>query len=320
MQQQSTHQHNSTEDLLLSEAVEQFLGIGLAVTSPQTVDWYKRRLFLFQKEIKTNNLSQIKQHHLWYWYIKLQDRTRSDLPNAKRISIYTQHGYVRAVRRFFKWLYERGLIEAELTGDLKLPKLPKNGKKGVSEKNVVALLRATSTNNRDYAILRFIESTGCRRAGVADLRLSDLNLDEDEPLRRRVTIREKGSKERVVFLSPESLDALINWLKERQSKSEFVFTNMHDRDCGLSPSGVSQIIERYKEKAGIKGPVSPHQWRHRHGRKLIEAGMPLGLVSQILGHASVVVTNDFYGMFAVNELQRAVDTYYKPPEENKRFT
>ena len=97
-----------------------------------------------------------------------------------------------------------------------------------------------------------------------------------------------------------------------------MFTNSRYPDQGLVPYSVSEIITRYKRQTGITGKVSPHQWRHRLGRKLTQAGMPLGLVSQTLGHASVVVTNDFYGIFAVDELQNAVDHYYKSPDSLKK--
>jgi len=262
-------------------------------------------------------VSQIQKHHIWFWYTQLQRRVTEDVPPEERISIFTQHGYIRAVRRFLKWLLEKEFIEIDFSTDIKLPRLPKGGKKGVRDKHVNTLLKAAQSNVRDYAILHFFESTGCRRGGVAGLRLTDLNLDAKPPLCYRVTVREKGEAERIVFMSSKALEALKTWLNKRKSESDFVFINLNFPDQGLSPHGVSEIIRRYKDKEGIRGKVSPHQWRHRHGRKLTEAGMPLGLVSQTLGHSTVVVTNDFYGIFAVGELQKAVENYYRPPEEDK---
>ena len=306
---------NTTDTLTLNEAVSIFLRVGLATASPQTVDWYEKRLALFKNEIGRKKLADLNEDNLWYWYANLQHRVKRGVERVPgKISVSTQHGYIRAVRRFIKWLFERNILKVDLAQDLKLPKLPKNGKKGVSDYDVDILLKATSSNRRDYAILRFIESTGCRRGGVSDLRLSDINLYADDPLDRRVTVREKGAKERTVFMSAEALAAMKEWLKQRKSQCDFVFTNSHDPNRGLSPSGVSSIVARYKKQTGITGRVSPHQWRHRLGRKLTQAGMPLGLVSQALGHTSVVVTNDFYGIFAVDELQKAVDHYYKSPK------
>jgi site-specific recombinase XerD len=299
----------------ISDAISTFLEIELVIASPQTVKWYERRLSLFKKAIGDKVISEIGEEDLWNWYKDLRIRVKQGAGRIPgEISINTQHGYIRAVRRLFKWLYDRNILAKNLARDLKLPKLPKNGKKGISEKDVQVLLLATKVNKRDYALLRFIESTGCRRGGVADLRMSDLSLDADEPFCRRATIREKGGKERSVFMSVDALQAMKAWLAERNSCSDYVFINSKFPNRGLVPYSVSEIITRYKKQAGITGKVSPHQWRHRLGRKLTQAGMPLGLVSQVLGHSSVVVTNDFYGIFAVNELQKAMDKYYTPPK------
>jgi site-specific recombinase XerD len=82
-------------------------------------------------------------------------------------------------------------------------------------------------------------------------------------------------------------------------------------------AGVNEIIDRYKTKLDLQGRCSPHQWRHRWCRKQIQEGMPLTQVSQLAGHTSIVVTSDYYGTFAFNELQEAFDKYYKPPIDNK---
>jgi len=318
MQQKTNYQSITVKEITINDAIQAFLDKSLVTASPQTVTWYQKRLALFQCDYGEKYLSEFDEPDLWTWYKKIQEKVRrGNHPVPGKISITTQHGYVRAVRRFFKWLYEEQLIFVDMAREIKLPKLPKNGKKGISDDNVDILLKAASSNKRDYAMLRFIESTGCRRGGVADLRLSDLNLDAKEPLCRRVTVREKGNKERIVFMSFEALRAMREWLDERESEGDFVFTNNHKLNQGLVPCSVSQIITRYKEQTGILGRVSPHQWRHRLGRKMLEEGMPLGLLSQMLGHTSVVVTNDFYGMFAVDDLHKSVDRYYKAPKRNK---
>ena len=318
MQQKTDYHSIVVKEITINDAIQVFLDKSLVTASPQTVTWYQKRLALFQCDYGEKYLSEFDESDLWVWYKKIQGKVRQgNHPVPGKISITTQHGYVRAVRRFFKWLYVEQLIFVDLAREIKLPKLPKNGKKGISDDNVDTLLKAAASNRRDYAMLRFIESTGCRRGGVADLRISDLSLDATEPLCRRAIVREKGNKERIVFMSFEALRAMREWLDERESESDFVFINTRKPDNGLAPSGISQIVSRYKDETGIIGQVSPHQWRHRLGRKMLEEGMPLGLLSQMLGHTSVVVTNDFYGMFAVDDLHKAVDRYYKSPKRNK---
>lgn len=305
----------------LADGIKTFVDVALAATSRQTVAWYAKRLDMFQRFMGDRLLSDLIEADLWDWYRDIETRVhhgRGHVPG--KISVFTQHGYVRAVRRLFGWFYERDLLPVDLARDLKLPRLPKNGEKGINDSDVLAILKAARDHPRDYALLTFIESTGCRRGGVADLRLSDLNLDSPEPVCRRATVREKGNKEREVPMSPRALAAMRAWMKVRESSTDFVFVDVYpDREdhYELSPDGVSQILRRYKTQLGIKRRVSPHQWRHRLGRKLARQGMPLNQISQILGHRSVVVTADFYGTFAMDALQEAMDKYYADPEKDE---
>ena len=93
--------------------------------------------------------------------------------------------------------------------------------------------------------------------GVADLRLSDLDIDQP-----RAIVREKGrggKKERVVFLGKRKANARLDWLNIRPSdKSNYVFL--------LKESGIYQVIERLALKEEIKGRWNPHSFRHAFGR------------------------------------------------------
>lgn len=118
-----SHFHHSAEH-------EIPLGVGLAATSPQTVVWCANRLELFNRWIGDKLLSDLLETDLWDWYGYLNSRVNHGPgPVPGKISVFTQHGYLRAVRRFFKWLYERQIMSVNLARDLKLPRLPKNGEK-----------------------------------------------------------------------------------------------------------------------------------------------------------------------------------------------
>jgi site-specific recombinase XerD len=75
----------------------------------------------------------------------------------------------------------------------------------------------------------------------------------------------------------------------------------------LTESGIYGVFKRYAKKAGISKSWNPHQWRHADARQLAQLGMNIGLISQVLGHSDVKVTNDFYGQFAVLERMAAFD-------------
>jgi site-specific recombinase XerD len=215
------------------------------------------------------------------------------------------------VKRLCKWLLRKGLSTVDLAEDVALPRLPKRGRAGIGEANVRAILQAAKGNARDYALLRFLEATGCRRGGIANLLLSDLNMDSpDNRLRRRATVREKFDKSRTVIMTPNALIALEAWLLERPAiPDEHVFLGRENGEDWhpLAPDGVSEIVDRYKERLELVGPCSPHQWRHRFCRKRAQEKMSLGQISQLAGHDDPSITVKFYGEFTVDELQDSYD-------------
>lgn len=310
------------DEISLIGAVHLFLEIEMLGKSPYTKAWYDKRLLLVADNLGRNRpLGGVMETDLFDWYRDLSSR-RSRYPGGVSrpeieggLSIDTLHGYVRACKRFFKWLAKRGLLAVDISADLSLPRLPRRGKKGVNDTDRVNILEAAAGSVRDTAILRFLDATGARRGGVSDLRLSDLSLDASNPrLRRRVTVREKGNKERVVLLTPLALTALEAWLKERPKiDDDHVFLG-YKSGYGwqmLAPGGVTQILRRYKERLGITGRCSPHQWRHRFCRKRLQEGMGLKQVSQLAGHESIVVTAMFYSDFDIDDLQDAFDRVVK---------
>lgn len=302
----------------LGEAVEAFLRTEMLGKSAATCDWYEKRLRPLADWLGVDRpLTGVLEGELFSWYEQLQYREqrypggKSRPEIAGRLATDTLHGYVRACKRFFKWLARRGILAVDLSADLKLPRLPRRSKKGVTDVDAAAILFEAKGNARDTAILRFLEATGARRGGVAELRLSDLNLEAAEQRhRRRVSVREKGDLERTVLLTSTALKALETWLLERpEIDDDHVFLGkVKGGDWRpLSEAGVSAILRRYKERLGIAGRVSPHQWRHRFCRKRLQEGMNLKEVSQLAGHASTVVTSLFYSDFDIDDLQDSYD-------------
>ena len=129
-------------------------------------------------------------------------------------------------------------------------------------------------------------------------------------------ICEKFSKDRTVFLNPPAVTSLIHWIKQRPPTGDgnrvddYVFTGK----SGSNPLTPRSMYERFAIYANLTHAVnwSPHQWRHRFGRKMSMDGMSLGVLSQIMGHTSVDVTVRFYGQFGVSQLQDAYNKFQQP--------
>ena len=306
-------------DVTLKESLQTFLTDELGGKAPRTREWYASMILPFVEEIgEERPLIQVLEADLKTFYQAMEAKrirySGSLRPTAVgELSAYSLHGFVRAVRRWCRWMLREGLTPVDLSAHLQMPRLPKATRWGIADKDADAILSICREHPRDYAVFRFVEATGCRLGGVVHLMLWDLSLEAEGHLRRRAVVREKGEKERVVFLTDEALEALCAWLAVRPELpgEEHVFLGQHlGRPwSALTEHGVYEIFRRRSKQAGVKRNWSPHQWRHRLARKLIEQGMPLSAVAQILGHESEAITARFYGSLAVGTLQEMYDRY-----------
>lgn len=293
----------------IMHAADTFQRLALQGLSPETKRWYSSRLALITEALdETTILDEVTELHL----LKLREKWE-----RKRLAPDTLHGYIRCLRRFFRWLYKHGHTPEDLTQNIPLPRLPKRGRRGISDEHAQAILEeAKRSSVRDYAMLLVFATTSTRRGGVAGLKLSDLHLDEAEPLCRQMQVVEKGNKERTVVMDYDTYYALRDWMAVRPKGSDYVFVTEKGRP--LSPSSVSEVIDRYKHRLGITGRCSPHQWRHRWFRQMLSNRMPITQAAQLGGHATIAVTYQFYGQFAMNELQEAYDQYHRITTEERK--
>ena len=133
----------------------------------------------------------------------------------------------------------------------------------------------------------------------------------------RVTVREKGEKERTVFLTKAALAALEEWMFNRpecDAENVFIGTSPGQPWHALKDASIYGVMRKYAKKAKVKGPWSPHQWRHRFARKLLQEGLDLARLSQIMGHSNSQITVEYYGQFVVDQLQQGYDQFM-PDEE-----
>jgi len=305
------------QHVTVMNAVATFLKIALQGKAEQTKRWYRCRLSLLIRFLgETRLLFDVMESDLIDWRESIE---------RQGLSPDTLHGYIRAARRLFRWLYKRGLMSADISQDVTLPRLPRRGRSGISDHHASLILEeAKRWSVRDYAMLLVFSSTNARRGGVAELRMSDLDLTAPEPYCRRLQVFEKGLKERTVVMDDETLSALRAWVAVRpvgspgeeltdgvnfRRGSDHVFVTVKGRP--LKVDSVSEVIDRYKSRLGIKGRCSPHQWRHRWFRRVLSNKMPLVQAAQLGGHENVEVTYRYYGQFAVDELQDAYDRHYK---------
>ena len=227
-------------------------------------------------------------------------------PEAKRGSKYfeatlekkTQNYHLIALRAFLKYIRKRN-IEVYNPEAIELAKTSERELDLINEKELARLFEAININknevakSRDLAIMTMLFSTGLRVSELVALD-RDIDLSGGE-----LSVRGKGGKIRVVFISDEARIAIKNYDKVRTDIDEAMFVDHSPRSVGrienresirLTTRSVERIINKYAELAGITKKCSPHVLRHSFATDLLYNGADLRSVQLMLGHASIATT------------------------------
>lgn len=271
---------------------------------------------------------EITLHDLRLWRSTLFEKQARYVTHNRRApvmggySIYTIKGILEAVRQLFNWLNREGILETNVARKLELPPLPAGPPKAITPRDLEKLIEtarrsATKTlSARNVALILFLRDTGCRLCGVAGLRLEHL-----DAANCRALVWEKGrggkSKARAVFFTKETQAALNQWLAARpraiplpgETLDDHVFVAERYPFKPLTEEAIYCVFRALKKRAGITGRVNPHSLRHARAKTMLEHGAPLGVVSRILGHSDVRVTDAYYGVYAAHELQEQFNKY-----------
>ncbi|MGI8414586.1 MAG: tyrosine-type recombinase/integrase [Solirubrobacteraceae bacterium] len=215
------------------------------------------------------------------------------LGESRRCSVGSAKCMVTRLRVFLRFLHVNGEIDRELAGVVpsvaswRLAGLVK----ALDARSVAMLLascdRRTGVGRRDFAVLTMLARLGLRAGEVAALRLSDVDWRTGELL-----VRGKGSRHERLPLPSDVGEALAGWLSRGRPRCEsvLVFTRVRAPRGGLSAGGVSQIVRRACQRAGLP-IVSAHRLRHTAATEMLRSGGSLTEVGQVLRHRSRDVTS-----------------------------
>jgi site-specific recombinase XerD len=256
---------------------------GRAVKTVENYDHYLTRLFSQMKIADTSDISEpvVRDFRIW---LNRQNGVEGSMKRR------TQNYYLIALRAFLKFLQKRG-IKCISPERIELAKLPERQLDLITSQELGRLMKAANENDvkslRDKAILELLFSTGLRVSELCSLD-ADLDLTRDE-----FSVRGKGDKVRVVFLSPAAKEAVKKYLGARKDMGEALFVNNARGKGGagrLTPRSIEHIVKRYAIKAGITKKVTPHILRHSFATDLLSNGADIRSVQQLLGHASINTT------------------------------
>jgi site-specific recombinase XerD len=251
---------------------------GRSLKTIENYDRYLTRFLEFSKIQASNSITDEKVRE-FRLYLNRQDLKKN-----------TQNYYLIALRAFLKYLQREG-VPTLAPERIELARVPERSLDLISSAELERLMTAPNGTEvkdlRDRAILELLFSTGLRVSELCALN-TDIDLSRDE-----MSVRGKGDKVRVVFLSPAAKSAVKAYLHARKDMDEALFINYGWGGKHLhrvAPTDIQRWVKHYAVKAGITKKVTPHVIRHSFATDLLENGADLRSVQALLGHANIQTT------------------------------
>ena len=207
----------------------------------------------------------------------------------------SQARILSGVRTFCKFLMLSGLTDRDPGELLVSPKIGVHLPEVLSVEEIDQLIAAipldTKEGQRNRAMIEVLYSCGLRVSELCNLKLSDLFLDEGF-----IKVKGKGSKERLVPISPRAVKELRLYFLDRNmwqippEYQDYVFITVKRGTRNIGRIMVFHLIKQLAEKAGINKNISPHTLRHSFATHLLEGGANLRVIQAMLGHESIATT------------------------------
>ncbi len=261
--------------------------------SKKTLENYNHYLTRFLTVTKITQPSQITDDVVRRFRLQLNRQEESGSKYLKKV---TQNYHIIALRAFLKYLAKRDIktLPAE---KIELGKQEEREVSFLEPEELKKLVASPSGNSlaelRDRAILETLFSTGLRVSELCALNTDDIDLSRGE-----FSVRGKGRKVRVVFLSDTAKASIRTYIDKRSDVDEALFIRIPKNEnfgkqdnLRLTPRTIQRIIKKYSIVAGIIGKkITPHIMRHSFATDLLRNGADIRSVQALLGHASVTTT------------------------------
>lgn len=271
---------------------------GRSVNTVENYDRYLTRFMNFLKNDKPEGITDtsVREFRLWL----NRQSTGNNKATGETLSRKTQNYYLIALRAFLKYL-ARQEVKSLPAEKIELAKVPERSLDLINPMELARLMdspKGTELKDlRDKAILELLFSTGLRVSELCSL-TADINLHSDE-----LSIRGKGGKVRVVFISDDAKKHVKNYLVARKDMNDALFVQVGKEFVGksekkgkvketgpLTRRSVERIVKQHAIKAGISKKVTPHVMRHMFATGLLSNGADLRSVQAMLGHANIGTT------------------------------
>ena len=269
--------------------------------SPNTIEGYEMDLDKLRDYCKKNNVDFVNMD-----FDQLQEFIFEQFKTVK--SEATQARVLSGLHSWFRFLLYKDYIEQDPSELLEGPKKSKHLPTVLTLDEVNAMMAAidlsSNEGHRNRAMMEMLYGSGLRVSELVNLQLSKIYLDEHYML-----IEGKGSKQRLVPISPVAEEWFNYWMQERSTwpvkpeAKDIAFVNRYGRP--LTRAMVFTIVRNLCAEAGITKTVSPHTLRHSFATHLLQNGADLRVIQQLLGHEDLATT-EIYTHLDVQDLREAI--------------
>ena len=218
------------------------------------------------------------------------------------------HRLKAAVKAFFAWAAEQGLVTENPALKLRLKRLPRKPPVFLTQPEKRRLLkelkgRTSARDRRDRVMIEVLLGTGIRLGELVGLDVDDVDLDA-----KHLRVRAKGGVTQVKFIKSDLRSLLRGYLNDRRREAPpgcpALF--LSNRDSRISDRQVAHRLGHWLRKAGIAKPLSPHSLRHTFATHLYEATSDLLVVQRALGHRDISTT-EIYTHLVDGRLEEALE-------------
>ena len=218
----------------------------------------------------------------------------------QRLSKVTQNYHIIALRSFLRYALVKRDINTVSPEKIDLPKQNTRSITFLNLEQITKMLASPDISKeiglRDKAILETLFSTGLRVSELASL-----NRDQINPETQEFSIKGKGNKIRIIFLSKSAIYWIKRYLQERDDHYKPLFIHYSgEKDSKkegermrLTPRSIQRIVSKYARRCGISFKVSPHIMRHSSATDLLISGADIRSVQEMLGHESIRTTQEY---------------------------
>lgn len=290
--------------------------------SPLTIRNYDFYLQRFIKQSKIDSPEEITKElvrQFRLWLSRLKNYHQDNLSPA------TQNYHLIAIRCFLKYLAVKDVlslapekIELAKTGERQISFLEGDDLEKLLDAPLQVKQKEIITY-RDKAILELLFSTGLRVSELTNLKRENINLDKTE-----FSVRGKGQKWRLVFLSNQAKSWLKKYLEQRTDIDPALFirydraikNNQESKSMAIAPRSVQRLVQKYAKVAGLTKKISVHTLRHSFATDLLSNGANLRAVQELLGHRNITTTQ-IYTHVTNEHLKEIYQNFHDQKRKNK---